>query len=107
VNYFAILVRDREPCTIQSWKNINVELKNELWNDIKKSSSSSSGITSKADIRSFRWCMARAKPTTEGTYEIVNSTTKEVLQRVVCLKNHSKYVHVTCYEMLDIMLYTL
>jgi hypothetical protein len=27
VNYFAILVRDRVPCTIQSWKNINVELK--------------------------------------------------------------------------------
>jgi hypothetical protein len=35
MNYFAILVRDRVPCTIQSWKNVNVELKNELWNDIK------------------------------------------------------------------------
>jgi hypothetical protein len=35
VNYFAILVRDRVPCTIQSWKNINVELKNKIWNDIK------------------------------------------------------------------------
>jgi hypothetical protein len=35
VNYFAILVRDRVPCTIQSWKNVNVELKNEFWNDIK------------------------------------------------------------------------
>jgi hypothetical protein len=31
VNYFAILVRDRVPCTIQNWKNVNVE----LWNDIK------------------------------------------------------------------------
>jgi hypothetical protein len=30
VNYLAILVRDRVPCTIQSWKNVNVELKNEL-----------------------------------------------------------------------------
>jgi hypothetical protein len=37
VNYYAILVRDRVPCTIQSWKNVNVELKNELWNEIKVS----------------------------------------------------------------------
>jgi hypothetical protein len=35
MNYFAILVRDRVPCTIQTWKNVNVKLKNELWNDIK------------------------------------------------------------------------
>jgi hypothetical protein len=35
VNYFAILVRDRVPCTIQSWNKVNVELKNELWNDFK------------------------------------------------------------------------
>jgi hypothetical protein len=35
VKYFAILVRDRVSCTIKSWKNDNVELKNEIWNDIK------------------------------------------------------------------------
>jgi hypothetical protein len=35
VNYFAILVRDQVHCTIQSWKKVNVELKNEIWNDIK------------------------------------------------------------------------
>jgi hypothetical protein len=29
------------------------------------SSSSSPGITSKADTRTFRWCMARAMPTAE------------------------------------------
>jgi hypothetical protein len=30
VNYFAILVRDQVPYTIQNWKNVNVELKNEF-----------------------------------------------------------------------------
>jgi hypothetical protein len=55
---------------------------------VVSSSSSSSGITSKTDIRSFRLCMARAKPTAEGTYEILNPATKEVLQRAVYLKNH-------------------
>jgi ABC-type sulfate transport system substrate-binding protein len=35
VNYFALLVRERVPCTIQNWKKVNVELKNEFWKDIK------------------------------------------------------------------------
>jgi hypothetical protein len=48
--------------------------------DVISSSSSSLGITSKAKIRSFRWCMARAKPTAEGPYEILNPATEEVLQ---------------------------
>lgn len=47
--------------------------------------------------------MARAKPTAEGTYEILHPATKEVLQRAVCLKNNYKYVHATYYEMLDII----
>jgi hypothetical protein len=35
VNYFGLLVRERVPCTIQNWKKVNVEFKNELWKDIK------------------------------------------------------------------------
>jgi hypothetical protein len=55
------------------------------------SSSSLSDITSKANMRTFRWCMAREKPTAEGVYDISNPTTLEVLQRVVYNKIPTAY----------------
>ncbi|KAJ3671469.1 hypothetical protein LUZ60_007548 [Juncus effusus] len=52
-------------------------------NEVILSSSSSSGVSSVADSRSWRWLRARAKPAVEGFLTVPNPVTNEVLQRVV------------------------
>ncbi|KAJ3676005.1 hypothetical protein LUZ60_003417 [Juncus effusus] len=51
-------------------------------NEVILSSSSSSGVSSVVDSRSWRWLRARAKPTAEGFLTVPNPATNEVLQRV-------------------------
>jgi len=51
--------------------------------DESETISSSSGVSSIADSRSWRWLRAREKPTAEGGLTVPNPMTNEVLQRVV------------------------